>query len=60
MLHKASKPSKALLYNFTTRKFICKLEFPVQIPVAPASETKQHASNESITRANRAAENLVK
>lgn len=59
MLHEASKPSKTLLYNFATRELVSKPEFSVQIPVAPASESEQHASNESITRANRARKDSV-
>lgn len=59
MLHEASKPSKTLLYNFATREFVSKPEFSVQIPVAPANETEQHASNKGVTRADGAREDSV-
>ncbi|KAL8860861.1 MAG: hypothetical protein Q9198_010556, partial [Flavoplaca austrocitrina] len=49
------QPSKSLLPNFPTRKFIRKFEFPVQIPVAVARETEEHASDDRITGAARAA-----
>ena len=53
MLHEASKSVKALLHDFMTCKLICKFEFAIQSPALTASETKEHASNQSVTCANR-------
>lgn len=54
MPHASPQPPKPFLHNFPTRNFIRKPEFPVEIPVRPASESKQHARNKRIACANRA------